>query len=191
MVKLAAGYAARDVPRGRLRRVDGVRMLAGMPTQKFEIDHLAYASFDAAATHRFYADILGFPLVAAQLSTAGPENTPFMLTTYAVGDGRSIDFIVFEGMQRPPADGLPPVIRHVGVSVGTEAHFEDWLRRFDGRGVPYLIEVRGDGRHAFVTDPNGVLFEVSADPAKPVAKVPSKDALAVFDGWVAKHARGS
>ena len=41
-------------------------MLAGMPTVKFAIDHLAFPSFDAAATQRFYAEIMGFPLVVAQ-----------------------------------------------------------------------------------------------------------------------------
>lgn len=164
-------------------------MLGGMQTSQFSIDHLAYPSFDTAVTFRFYTEVLGFTLSVAQQATAGPANTPFLFTTYVMPDGRGLDFIEFEGVKRPPDNGLPKVIQHVGVSVGSDAQFDGWLRRLEQHKVPYIIEVRADGRHAFVEDPNGILFELSADAAQSTAKSASKEARAAVDAWVAAHPR--
>ncbi len=159
-----------------------------MTLTELRTDHLAFPSFDASLTHRFYSEVMGFPLIFAQSGMSSTWNREYLLTAYAIGDGRTIDFFEFDGIRRPPEDDLPKDIRHVGLAVSTCDELERWKSRLDRFEIAYTLEDHGDDEHLYFSDPNGVLFEISAEADTLGARAESSDALAVVERWL--RARG-
>src|SRR5438876_7287348 len=107
------------------------------------LDHLAFPSFDPQATHRFYSEIMGFPLVFAMDGDSPSWKKKYLLTAYAIGDDRFLDFFSYEGMRRPKKDALPIDIRHVAFSVDSQAEVKAWRKRLDRHRVSYWTEEHG------------------------------------------------
>ncbi len=148
------------------------------------IDHIAHPSFDAAATHRFYSEVLGARLKAA-FSGESPEwNARYLLAAYEL-EGAEIDLFTFEGIVRPQPDGLPRDIRHVGLAVPTERDLTRMHERLDDHAAAYWTETRDDGEHLYVTDPNGLIIELSIAPP-PYAD--RSDAFDVVRAWIERTA---
>lgn len=74
------------------------------------IDHVAHPSFDALATHRFYTQVMGFPLVFAATGENTTTKTPYLLTAYGAGSC-SIDFFEVDGVARRVRAPSRPEIR--------------------------------------------------------------------------------
>jgi glyoxylase I family protein len=146
-------------------------------------DHMAFSSFDARATHRFYTDVMGFPLVHAQSGPSSTWGKQYLLTAYAIGDGRAIDFFEHEGMRRPEPDGLPHDIRHVGLAAPLREDLGRWKARLDEHGVRWYVEDHGDDEHLCFSDPNGVLFELTAEEDTLPTQEASMEALTVVERW--------
>ena len=143
-------------------------MIAAADRRAAVIDHIAHPSFDVAATHRFYTEILGARLAGA-LDGESPEwNARYLLTVYDLY-GAEIDFFTFVGIARPAPDGLPRDIRHVGIALPPAA-LTELRERLDHHAVAHWIERHeGDGDvHVYVPDPNGLVLELSvATPPAP------------------------
>jgi catechol 2,3-dioxygenase-like lactoylglutathione lyase family enzyme len=152
-------------------------------------DHLAFPSFDAIATHRFYTEVMGFPLVHAQSDASSTWGKAYLLTAYAIGDGRSIDFFEYDGIARPPASGMPDDIQHVGLAVPSSAEFEAWKERLDRFDVRWYTEDHGDDVHLYFRDPNGILFEISLEDDTLASKTPTREALDVVKLWARERGR--
>ena len=146
------------------------------------IDHIAHPSFDAAATHRFYADVLGARLKSAVTGDSREWGARYLLAAYDV-EGAELDFFTFDGIVRPQPDGLPKDIRHVGIAVGAATELACVRARLDEHAISYWIE-RHDGdddEHLYVRDPNDLVIEFS------VAAVPHADradAAEVVRQWI-------
>jgi glyoxylase I family protein len=131
------------------------------------IDHVAHPSFDVAATHRFYTEVLGASLKAASSGDSPEWKARYLLAAYEL-EGAEIDFFSYEGIARPPADGLPREIRHAGIALPSQADVSRVRQRLDAQGAEYWIE-HHDGpedEHLYVPDPNGLVIEFSV-AAKP------------------------
>lgn len=148
------------------------------------LDHLAFPSFDAEATHRFYTEIMGLPLVRAHSGVSAQWRRPYLLFSYALGNGTTLGFFEFDGIERPQSDGLPRDIRHVGMNVPTAEDFDQWLKKLERCGVEYAIERHVDGRHAFFCDPNGVMFEITVAATAPPASKRAISPQKVIDQWI-------
>jgi catechol 2,3-dioxygenase-like lactoylglutathione lyase family enzyme len=148
------------------------------------LDHLAFPSFDAEATHRFYTEVMGLSLVRAMSGISAQWRRPYLLFAYALGNGTTLGFFEFDGIERPESDGLPRDIRHVGLSVSSAAEFDQWLVKFERCGVEYAIERHIDGRHAFFCDPNGVMFEITVEAQDPPASKRKIAPQKVLDQWI-------
>ena len=159
-----------------MEREDGPTGSAGV------IDHIACPSFDAAATHRFYADVLGARLKSASVGDSAEWNARYLLAAYEL-EGAELDFFSFEGIVRPPPDGLPKDIRHVGVAVRSADDLSRVRERLDRHQVSYWIERHdGDnGEHLYVRDPNDLVIEFSI-LAAPSAERPGADD--VIQRWI-------
>jgi glyoxylase I family protein len=145
------------------------------------IDHIACPSFDAAATHRFYADVLGARLKSASVGDSAAWNARYLLAAYDL-EGAELDFFSFEGIVRPPPDGLPHDIRHVGIAVATAADVARVRERLDRHAVSYWVEQHdGDDEHLYVRDPNDLVIEFSVTAA-PYAE--RADAADVVRRWI-------
>lgn len=150
------------------------------------IDHLAFPSFDAGETYRFYTELLGCRLVGAfEGYSAEWGNRAFLHSVYAMDSGGVISFFDVDGMTRPPADGLPKDIRHVALSVETRTEIARWKARLKARRVPYWEEDHGVPSIYF-SDPNGVMLEITVRQPDASAQA-ARRALTVVRRWAAKR----
>ncbi len=155
-----------------------------MTEPKMTLDHLALPSFDPDATHRFYTKVMGFPLVFALDRTSSAWKRRYLLTAYAIGDGRFLDFFTYEGIVRPPPDDLPKDIRHIAFAVDSHATVEAWRARAVAHGVEHFTEDHGDDVHLYLFDPNGHLLEVKAGLDAPFMTMEATSSLEVLSRWI-------
>jgi catechol 2,3-dioxygenase-like lactoylglutathione lyase family enzyme len=158
-----------------------------MPTATIRLDHVAYPSFDVAATHRFYREILRLPLLFAY-SGVSPEwgDRAYLMMGYGLGDGGQVVFFGLEGMKRPPEDGLPKDIRHAALTTESTRALAGWKRRLSRHGVSFWEEDHGTQRSIYFSDPNGVLLEITS-PSSEVGLPRNADAARVVAQWVKAH----
>jgi catechol 2,3-dioxygenase-like lactoylglutathione lyase family enzyme len=155
-------------------------------TPRLRSDHIAFPSYDPGATHRFHTRVMRFPLVFALSGPSESWGGDYLLTAYAIGDGRALDFFHFDGIRRPAPDGLPRDIRHVAFVAGSRRAVADWKRRLDRHGVAWTSEEHGPGdEHLYFADPNDVLFEIGARADGPRAARASRTALRTLRRWLA------
>jgi catechol 2,3-dioxygenase-like lactoylglutathione lyase family enzyme len=128
------------------------------------IDHVALPCFDVPATHHFYGEILGCPLIFAQSGSAEAWNaSEYLLLAYGLPDGTAVDLFSFDGIVRPPDDGLPKDIRHLALATPGRADVVAYRERLTKASISFWTEVHGtDDLHVYVTDPNGTVIEILA-----------------------------
>lgn len=155
--------------------------------------HLAFASRDMQATHRFYADVLGFELVKA---VAAPTDRPGGWAKhlfYAIGehDGSENDaaLIAFWELHDERMEGKD-------TAISTGLGFEAWVNHVafaaDGlddiarrrtqwleAGVDVMEIDHGFCTSIYTMDPNGILVEFCTDTA-PYTQADRDRALAVL-----------
>jgi catechol 2,3-dioxygenase-like lactoylglutathione lyase family enzyme len=129
----------------------------------FTIDHLAFPCFDMAGTTRFYTEVLGGRLRHTQSGPAEAWNAKeYRLMVFELPGGIIVDFFWFEGIRRPD-ESLPKDIRHVALSVSSRDEVMLWKHRLEAEGQPFSIETHSaDDVHVYVTDPNGLTWEIVA-----------------------------
>jgi catechol 2,3-dioxygenase-like lactoylglutathione lyase family enzyme len=134
------------------------------------LHHIALACKDPEATHRFYTDLLGFPLVYAEMD-GDTERGWLKHLFFDLGDGSCLAFFDLHGMGEPEGFdtaistglGLPAWVNHVAIraDAGRVAEVRDRLRE---AGVPVDMQLdHGWCRSLYVTDPNGILVELTVD----------------------------
>ncbi|HTO06518.1 MAG TPA: VOC family protein [Myxococcota bacterium] len=147
-------------------------------------NHIDLGTKDMEATRRFYEDVLGFPLVRADLiDIAGKGEMKHFF--FDAGNGQLIGFMSGQDVTGFPRDfdsginkglGLPPGVYHFAFDAETEHDLE----RIKAHLVSNGIEVRGPVDHEgwcksiYFLDPNGLQLEVCwlqrpfvADDAEP------------------------
>ncbi|MBK9179954.1 MAG: VOC family protein [Acidimicrobiales bacterium] len=129
--------------------------------------HVALATRDLEATHRFYTEVMGFRLVKV-VAGATPEQTGWSKHVfYETGNG---ELIAFWELHDPaigdefPTDlnrsiGLPVWVNHVAFDAPTLADLEAHTRRWREHGIT-VAEVDHDFCISiYATDPNGIMVE--------------------------------
>jgi catechol 2,3-dioxygenase-like lactoylglutathione lyase family enzyme len=155
---------------------------------ELRLDHVASPSFNPAATHRFYTELVGARLALA-IDGVTSTGQPYLVVEYALANTRLA--FTYAGMQRIADDGLPEDIRHVAFNVGETSELRDWERRFTAAGVRTWTETHGsDDVHVYAVDPNGLALEFalpwSADEA--AAGADERAAEATVARWAAAYA---
>jgi glyoxylase I family protein len=129
------------------------------------LNHLAYLTWDTAATVKFYEEVLGFPLVYTvvedKIPSAGITNQPFLHTFFDMGQGELLAFIEINGLPPEEVDSrIPTWARHVAIRLDSLEALE--ARRLDllakGANVGE-IHGHGESRSIYLFDPNGVRLE--------------------------------
>ena len=139
----------------------------GLPSR---LHHNAYVTRDMAATRHFYEDILGFPLLATwceQDELFGALRI-YCHCFFGIGDGGALAFFQFADAKDQDQFG-PPMpfspLHHIALNVDadTQAEIE---RRIQGAGLKepgtFVLE-HGYCRSVYVTDPNGMIVELTRD----------------------------
>jgi catechol 2,3-dioxygenase-like lactoylglutathione lyase family enzyme len=118
------------------------------------VDHLACPCHDLGATHAFWTQVMGAPLVHAQ------SGDGWLLAAYDFA-GVLIDYFVVVGEARPPSRGRDE-IRHCGIAAASPAEVAAWKQRIVASGAETWTEDHGGDEHVYFYDPNGNLFEITA-----------------------------
>lgn len=154
-------------------------------TAALRSDHIALPCYDAAETHRFYADVLGLPLVDCH---SGDDwgGKPWLMMVFALGDGRQLALCAFKGARRPAARDRPADLPHVAFTAGTRRTLGRWKTRLRGAGVAIQEESHGAQQSIYFTDPNGLVLEITAPASRPATR-PNAVATARLKRWMEKN----
>jgi catechol 2,3-dioxygenase-like lactoylglutathione lyase family enzyme len=153
-----------------------------MADEVLRFDHLALPVFDAAATYRFYTEVLQLPLVHA-LSGGDWGGKPWLMMFFGTGSGQLLALCALRGAERPPADGLPADVRHYAFCVESAAEQEAWRTRLRRHAIPFTEEDHGRQHSLYFSDPNGILLEVTTPASAVPAKVDAHAAQLV-ERWI-------
>jgi catechol 2,3-dioxygenase-like lactoylglutathione lyase family enzyme len=145
-------------------------------------DHMVFPVWDAGASLKFYADVLGLPLVQ---TVTGDDwgGKPWLMMIFAVGDGRELVLVALRGARRPPPDGLAADVRHYAFSVATVGEQDAWRARLAAAGVEVSEEDHGDQHSLYFSDPNGVILEITTPASRPAA-APNPAAMVTARQWI-------
>ena len=164
------------------------------------VDHVAYPTFDPAATVRFYRDVLGFPVVHSICAAGwGPERHPdFIHFFFDIGNGDRLAFFYYFGLE--PFEGGPqgdaysrfaadvPIFfirsRHLAIHVDSEEDLLEYRRRLDNSEWPVEMQIQHETIESIYThDPNGYMFEMTR-ALRPVTPQEDLDAELTIDALV-------
>lgn len=140
------------------------------------VDHVAYPTFDPAATVRFYRDVLGFPIVHSICAAGwGPEKHPdFIHFFFDIGNDDRLAFFYYFGLEPfhrgPRGDAYTthtndvPLFfvrsRHLAIHVAGDAELTEYQRRLDASEWPCELRLQHETIESIYThDPNGYLIE--------------------------------
>lgn len=149
--------------------------------------HVALATRDLEATHRFYTEAMGFELVKVVAAPIeGGQGWAKHLFYDTGGDGL-IAFWDLHDETLPAFDpaistavGLPPWVNHLAFHAEPE-ELEQRIERWTGLGIDVAEVDHGFCRSIYAMDPNGTMVEWCAD-TRPLNDDDRREALAlVFD----------
>lgn len=132
------------------------------------IHHLALATTDLEATHRFYTEAMGFELVLVEGAPTEVEGGWLRHAFYDVGDGSFLAFVELHDDRAVEFDaaisrglGLPGWVNHFAFAVddrdALDAARDRWLRT--GHDVVFMEHTHGPS--IYTEDPNGNTVEWS------------------------------
>ena len=129
--------------------------------------HVALATRDTAATHRFYTEVMGFTLLSAVREEVVPstgDRTPFLHTFFGLEDGSCMAFFEVEGQAYAGRDdGVPSWIRHFAMNVDSEQELLAWKERLESHGIEVrgVVDHEGIWQSLYFFDPNGLRLELT------------------------------
>lgn len=158
------------------------------------LNHIAYPTWDTAATTTFYTETMGCQLVAAIQLDAVPstgEPNRFLHTFFAFDDDSCIAFFDVEGLPRPAADGVPRWIRHLALNVATRDELDHWRQRLADAGLDPVGITDHDGiwESVYVFDPNDIRLELTWQRRRLDAD-DQRRAAALVDAWCGRRTAG-
>jgi len=130
--------------------------------------HVALATTDIDATHRFYTEVMGFTLAKTVVAPTGsPGGGWAKHVFYDTGGGELLAFWDLHDDTLPstfdPAIstglGLPEWVNHVAFDAPDLDDLERRQRRWQEHGITVVDIDHGFCRSIYATDPNGILVE--------------------------------
>ena len=164
---------------------------ASLPSR---LHHNAYVSKDLEATRKFYEDVIGMPLVATWCESDvlfGKERT-YCHCFFGLGDGGALSFFQFAdpGDQAEFGPKMPDSpFHHIALNVDAETQ-KGIEARIKAAGIKepqtYVLE-HGYCRSIYVTDPNGMIVEIThdAENADDINQTRRADAHKELKRWLA------
>ena len=128
--------------------------------------HIALATSDIEATHRFYTGPMGFRL-AKVVAAPTPGDTGWARHVfYDCGEGEYIAFWDIHDATIPAVRGdlsaslgLPGWVNHLAWAAADEAAYQGHLRRWLDHGLAAAEIDHGFCRSIYADDPNGIMVE--------------------------------
>ena len=155
-----------------------------MTLPKLSADHLVLPAYDAAASRRFYGDLLGLPLIEA-LSGDDWGGYPWLMMIFGLGDDRQLVLCALHGA-KPVATGLPREVPHYALSVKSAAELDIYRQRLRTAGIEHWEEDHDTQHSIYFVDPNGTILEITT-PDSATAIPPNPEAERRIEHWLASH----
>jgi catechol 2,3-dioxygenase-like lactoylglutathione lyase family enzyme len=130
--------------------------------------HIALATRDLAATHRFYTEVMGFKVVKVVVAPTPEESGWAKHVFYDTGNGELIAFWEIHDAEieagRWTGDlskviGLPQWVNHVAFDAPTLEDLEGRKQRWREHGLTVAEIDHGFCTSIYATDPNEILVE--------------------------------
>jgi catechol 2,3-dioxygenase-like lactoylglutathione lyase family enzyme len=130
--------------------------------------HIALATRDLAATHRFYTEVMGFKVVKVVAAPTPEESGWAKHVFYDTGNGEMIAFWEIHDAQIEAGPwtgdlsmvlGLPPWVNHVAFDAPTLAALEARKQHWRKHGLTVAEIDHGFCTSIYATDPNEILVE--------------------------------
>ena len=155
------------------------------------LHHNAYVVKDQRATRHFYEDLLGLPLVATWTEVEelfGAERT-YCHTFYGLADGSALAFFQFaadEDYQQFGPQFRPSPFIHIALTVD-QATQDEARHRLAAAGWAHRTREHGYCTSLYVTDPDGLVIELTRDPpdVEHITAERRRTAAADLDRWLA------
>ena len=149
------------------------------------VERWSFIGYDLAEVHRFYTDVLLRPLVYAQTSdyvVGSDQPAPHIEVRYALDDGSTVNFVIFEGEPPDAARRLHP-LRHFAFEVQDLDTLHRWREHLLAHGVEVVGEIdHGVVMSIYFFDPNQIRLELCTSMIHFDA-AEARRAQAIFDGW--------
>ena len=134
------------------------------------LNHVDLGTRDMEATRAFYEDVLGFPLVRADLVEIGDDGL-LKHFFFDIGNGQLMGFMSGEDVRGYPKDFDAGINKGLGLAQGVyhfafDAETEQDLLRIRDHLLAHGVKVRGPVDHEgwsksiYFRDPNGLQLEV-------------------------------
>src|SRR5437868_4664885 len=118
------------------------------------LDHVANVCRDAAATTRFYRELLGLPF--SEHDHGGQHMLVFKLPA-----GGMLVFTVSDDAPPTPTDERDWLRRHIGLAVANAVELDAWLTRLRAHGIRHQLV---DNERIYFADPDGLVLELEVAP---------------------------
>lgn len=132
-------------------------------TRPARLHHHAFVVADQEATRRFYEEVIGLPLIATwcEIDDAGGA---YCHTFFEMADGSCLAFFQFAdpATQAANATPSPSVFDHVALAATDEVQGAI-AARAEAADVGHLTIDHGYCRSLYVTDPDGLIVEITVD----------------------------
>jgi catechol 2,3-dioxygenase-like lactoylglutathione lyase family enzyme len=167
----------------------------------FGFNHIDLGTKDMDATRAFYEDVLGFPLVRADLVEIGDQGR-LKHFFFDIGNGQLIGFMSGEDVEGYPKDfdssinkglGLAPGVYHFAFNADSVETLEAMKERLEAHDIAVRgpVDHEGWSKSIYFRDPNGLQLECchltrafEADDAVPRVRFR-------LEGRVKKHLDGT
>jgi catechol 2,3-dioxygenase-like lactoylglutathione lyase family enzyme len=148
-------------------------MTTAQPIRSKRLHHVAYATRDPEATHAFYSEKLGMPLVHTENHRQGDGY--FRHFFFDMGGDDYLAFFQVEDVGEQDdyktavslGAGLPIWVNHLAFRLDSEEELRAMVKQLHDRGIDQLQEIdHGWCRSIYLVDPNGIMVEfcVTTDP---------------------------
>lgn len=137
-------------------------MSSDAQTRPRRLHHHAFVVADQERTRRFYEDVVGLPLVETWCETA--EDSDYCHTFYELADGSCLAFFQFADpdVQRGNTAPQPSVYDHVALDATADVQAAT-AARADAAEVPHMTIDHGYCTSMYLSDPDGLLIELTVD----------------------------
>src|SRR5258707_4326759 len=174
--------------------------MAMTPKLPSRLHHTAYVTRDLEATRKFYEDLIGLPLLATWCEVDelfGAERV-YCHLFFGLGDGGALAFFKFakpedEKLFGPKMPATP--FHHIALNVDKETQqaIEKRLAAAGYKEPQSFVLEHGYCRSVYVTDPNGLILELTLDhpDVRKIGEVRRSTAHSELERWLAGDHRSN